>query len=182
MKRKKRRARERRRRAHAEAKTATNTVPAPATVFVTVDNGRNIAELVRAADPDTGVPVAHSVNRTQRAYDRLHHDCPNIVDRVKWQAADQLHELWLRARAVPDASSVDLDFSEGAYTEREVDPVAENELRRLSRALGVIPWSLLQALILDDLDPRTWRHRWHGDLVQATSTALGSLAREMNLA
>jgi hypothetical protein len=147
--------------------------------MIPLNAGRDVGELVRAADPETGGVAVHAVNRTQSATDRLLH--AGLIDQLHWQAAETLREIWMRARPIADVHAVDPCHIRGGFDTPDPDPVAERALRRYVRALGRRNWVIVERLVYDDQDPRDWGKRLGVDGVKLTKSALDRLAEAMGL-
>lgn len=137
------------------------------------NNGKDIAELVIDADPETGAVAAHQVNRTQTAYDRMLQ--AKLIMKHQWRAAHDLDQLWQRARPIPGVHAANLDKGQAGNGNHDIDPEADRKLRHYARALGTARWRYIQRLVYDNAVPH--RHDW-----AATRGALQQLAREMGLA
>ena len=119
--------------------------------YVLLDRGRDIGEVVRGSDPETGEIVAHAVNRTQRQIDQLLH--AGAIDGAQWGAAGAFYELYAKARAVPDVKALDPCVMGGGGAEHEPDPIAEREYRKIWRKLTPETRRIIQAIVLDDEPP-----------------------------
>ena len=149
-------------------------------VHIAINEGHDTAELVRGADPETGTPVAHAINRTQTIWDRLHHE--GHIGRLQWQAACDLHALWMKARPIGEVIALDPERLGEGHNDRHVDPSADKRLRRYVRAVGRSNWVVLERLVYDQMDPREWGARRGADGIILTQQALYELATEMGLA
>jgi len=144
-----------------------------------INHGHDRAEMVRDSDP-AGNVVAHAINRTQTAVDRLRAE--GIIEPYQWRAACDLAALWRRARPVPDVVAIDPAKVGRGYGESDPEPSADIALRRLARAIGTPRWVVIERLVYDDLDPCEWGARLGLDGFALTRDALDALAREMGLA
>ncbi len=146
---------------------------------VVINNGHNTAEMVRDSDPNTGTPVVHAVNRTQLMMDQLLQD--RLINRHHWQAANDIRALWLRARPVAEVMALDPSKIGHSASQSDIDPKADLELRKIVRALGKPLWTVIERLVYDNIDPRTWRGRPKYDGMVVTRVALSALSDEMGM-
>lgn len=128
------------------AKKRRTKIPQP----TSINNGHDVAELVRDSDPENGTPVVHAVNRTQTAWDKLRH--ANIITQLHWQACEDFHDLWDRARLTAEIAAVDYQTMErGGGDDRD-----ERAWQRYKEVLGYLKvpgQGVVQMLVCSDTVP-----------------------------
>jgi hypothetical protein len=127
----------------------------------TLNNGRDRADIVRAAGPD-GTVAVYAINRTQRMADRLHDR--GLIDGRQYSAATQLRDLWEQADlGVADLSAGSLQRISGGEREWVGDEAAFRRYTLAMRQMGRDGRLILFDVVVTDHAPDAWGRKYRCD-------------------
>jgi len=140
-----------------------------------VNNGRDRADVVRAAGPD-GTVAVFAINRTQRMVDRLFDR--GAIDGRQYGAATRLRDLWERARLVTaDLGAHDLYRISGGEREWVGDEAAFRRYMLAMRQMGRDGRRILSDVVIGDMAPEAWGRRYRCDGLLMLRGQLDRLAK-----